>query len=107
MELFTDRDVRERFGDLIRNAEAGKLSVITKHGHPVFIAVPFDEILLKEGMHVALAVKLYDEEFISQGQAARLAGMSLSRFIDHLGCLRIPIVRYGQADLQADLAGFD
>ena len=107
MDILTLDDFQERFEDLIRNAQAGKLSVITKHGHPVFIAVPFDEILLKEGVHVALAVKLYDEEFISQGKAAKLAGMSLSRFIDHLGCLRIPVVRYGQADLQAELDGFD
>lgn len=43
METFTVRDLRERSGELIRGAENGKLSVVTKHGTPVFIAVPFDD----------------------------------------------------------------
>lgn len=107
MESFTVRDLRERTGDLIRDAEAGKLSVITKHGQPVFVAVPFDEILLREGVRVALAVKLYDEEVVSLGKAAKLAGVSLIEFINHLGSLQIPVVRYGQADLEAELAGLD
>ena len=47
MDAFTIRDFRERTGELIRDAEAGKLSIVTKHGQPVFVAVPFDETLLK------------------------------------------------------------
>ena len=105
MQSFTIRDIRERSGDLIRNAEAGKLSVITKAGLPVFVAVPFDEVLLKEGVRVALAVKLYDEGVVSLGKAAKLAGMSLSEYINHLGSLQIPVVRYGGTDLEAELAG--
>ena len=43
MNLFTVRDLRERTGELIRDAEAGKLSLVTQHGRPVFVAVPLDE----------------------------------------------------------------
>lgn len=32
MDTFTIRDLRERTGDLVRHAEAGKLSLVTKHG---------------------------------------------------------------------------
>jgi len=49
MDVFTIRDLRERTGDLVRDAEEGRLSIITKHGQPIFVAVPFDEALLKEG----------------------------------------------------------
>ena len=42
MDTFSIRDLRERTGDLVRDAEAGKLSLVTKHGQPVFLAVPFD-----------------------------------------------------------------
>ena len=38
MHTFTVRDLREHTGELIRGAENGELSVITKHGTPVFIA---------------------------------------------------------------------
>jgi len=46
MQTFTIRDLRDRTSELVRDAEAGKLSIVTKHGQPVFIAVPFDESLL-------------------------------------------------------------
>ncbi|MGZ8219374.1 type II toxin-antitoxin system Phd/YefM family antitoxin [Methylomagnum sp.] len=55
MDTFTVRDLRERTGQLIRDAEAGELAVVTKHGHPVFAAVPFDERLLRESLPLALA----------------------------------------------------
>ena len=84
METFTVRDLRERTGDLIRGAEEGKLSVNTKHGAPVFVAVPFDDILLREGVSVALAVHLFDEERISLGKAALLACMSRAEFSDYV-----------------------
>jgi prevent-host-death family protein len=43
MDAFTVRDLRERTGELIRDTKAGKLSVVTKHGRPVFVAVPLDD----------------------------------------------------------------
>ena len=61
MDTFTVRDLREHTGQLIHGAEEGKLSLITKHGRPVFIAVPFSEDLLKLGLKQALAIKLPGE----------------------------------------------
>ncbi|MGF1545920.1 MAG: type II toxin-antitoxin system prevent-host-death family antitoxin [Thiotrichales bacterium] len=107
MQTFTIRDLRDRTGELVRDAEAGHLSVVTKHGQPVFVAVPFDENLLKNGVNVALAVKLFDEEKISLGHAVRLSGMSHSAFIDVLGSLRIPVARLEQGELERDLADFE
>jgi len=46
------------------------LSLITKHGQPVFVAVPFDETLLREGVKVAFAVKLFNNEVVSLGKAS-------------------------------------
>lgn len=107
MQTFTIRDLRDRTGELVRDAEAGKLSIVTKHGQPVFVAVPFDENLLKSGVNVALAVKLFDEEKISLGQGAKLARMSHSAFIDLLGGLRIPVARLEPGELEGELAAFE
>lgn len=107
MDTFTIRDLRERTGELIRDAEAGRLSIVTKHGQPVFVAVPFDESLLKAGVRVALAVKLFDDDVLSLGRAAKLSGMPQGEFIDHLGALKIPVVRYGKEELQQELAAFE
>jgi prevent-host-death family protein len=106
METFTVRDLRERTGELIRDAEAGKLSVVTKHGTPVFVAVPFDDVLLKEGIGVALAVHLFDEERISLSRAARMAGQSVSEMVDLLGRHGIAVIRTTAEELEQELADF-
>jgi len=107
MQTFTIRDLRDRTGELVHDAEAGKLSVITKHGRPVFVAVPFDENLLKNGVGVSLAVRLFDEESISLGKAARLAAMSVVEFMELLAQLRIPVARPRPGELESELASFE
>ena len=103
MQSFTIRDLRDRTGELVREAESGRLSVVTKHGQPVLVAVPFDETLLREGVAVALATRLFDEEVISLGKAARLAGMGVADFLEHLGRLKIPVARPRSEDLEREL----
>ena len=107
MQTFTIRDLRDRTGELVREAEAGKLSIVTKHGQPVFVAVPFDDRLLQSGVNAALAVRLFEESRISLGQAVKLAGMSHSGFIDLLGSLNIAIARPEPGELEAELADFE
>ena len=104
METFTIRDLRERTGELVRNAEEGHLSLISKHGHPLFVAVPLDEHLLESGVTVALACRLFAEKALSFGKAARLAGLSPQSFIEQLGAMGIPAVDYDPAELDSELA---
>lgn len=106
MHTFTVRDLREHTGELIRGAENGELSVVTKHGTPVFVAVPFDETLLREGVGTALAIKLFDEERISLGRAAKLAGLSVSAMIDMLGRHGVAVIRTTDEDLECELGDF-
>jgi predicted HTH domain antitoxin len=89
---------------LVRNAEAGHLSIVAKHGHPLFVAVPLDERLLESGVTIALACRLFAEKALSLGKAARLAGLSPQSFIEQLGAAGIPAVDYDAADLDGELA---
>jgi prevent-host-death family protein len=106
VQTFTIRDLRDNTGDLVREAESGRLSVVTKHGQPIFVAVPLDETLLRQGVTVALATRLFDDEAISLGKAARLAGMGLGQFMDHLARLKIPIARPRPGELEQELEAF-
>jgi prevent-host-death family protein len=106
METFSIRDLRERSGELVREAEAGHLSIVAKHGRPLFVAVPMDENLLKEGVGVALALRLYAEKTVSLGKAAKLAQLSLEEFIARLGVMGIPAVDYPAEELDEELAAF-
>jgi prevent-host-death family protein len=59
-DVFTVRDLRNRTGDLMRDAEEGRLSIITKHGRTAILAIPFDERLLAFGVHRSLALHLFE-----------------------------------------------
>ena len=45
------------------------------------------------GMRPALAASLYSRGSISLGKAAKISGLSLSEFVQHLGSLGIETVR--------------
>ena len=106
MDTFTVRDLRERTGELIRDAESGRLSVITKHGRPVFVAVPFDELLIREGIGLALALRLFQQADISLGKAARLAGMNRQEFLAELHRRKIPVTDNEESELDEELERF-
>lgn len=107
METFTIRDLRERTGELVRNAEQGHLAIVAKHGHPLFVAVPLDEALLRSGVQVALAIKLFQEGVLSLGKAAKLAQLDYESFVEKLGSLGIPAVDYAPEELDRELAAID
>ena len=93
-------------GKLIEDAERGQVAIVTKAGRPLFLAVPFDERLAGEGVHVAVAVRLYEGEAVSIGRASKIAGLSIGEFIDRLGALKIPVIRYSAEELERELAAF-
>jgi prevent-host-death family protein len=106
MEMFTVRDLRNRTGELIREAELGHLSLVTKHGQPVFVAVPFDETLLESGVRRSLAIRLFANYQATLVQAARVAGVSASQMMDILAEKKIPIVDYSKEELADELEQF-
>ena len=87
MEAFAVRDLREHTGDLVRNAENGEYSVVSKHGKPLFVAMPFNDALLRAGVNVALADKLVLKAELSVAAGAKLAGLPYARYLQHLGAL--------------------
>jgi prevent-host-death family protein len=103
MDVFSVRDLRDRSGDLVREAESGRLSLVAKHGKPLFVAVPLDEHLLREGVAVCLALRLYADGTVSAGKAARLAGLTPAAFQDRLAQAGIPQISYPAEELAGEL----
>ncbi|MGH8681137.1 MAG: UPF0175 family protein [Burkholderiales bacterium] len=91
---------------LIEEAESGEVAIVTKDGRPLFLAVPYDERLAKEEVHVVVAVHLYEKGIVSLGRAAKVAGLPLTDFIDRLGTLKIPVARYSSDELLREIAEF-
>lgn len=103
MESFAVRDLREHTGELVRNAEAGRYSVVSKHGKPLFVALPFDDALLKAGVNVALADKLVQSGELSVAAGAKLAAMDYASYLRHLGTLHYSLLD-DEANLGTELA---
>ena len=82
LDVFSIRDLRTRSGDLLHDAALGQLSLITKHGRPAILAVPFDQRLLEQGVHRALALRLFEDRHLTLAQAAKVAGLTLDGFLD-------------------------
>jgi prevent-host-death family protein len=104
--VFTVRDLRERTGDLMRDAEAGRLALITKHGRPKFLAVPFDERLLGYGVNRAMAMHLFEKSLVTLSQAARMSSLSVEDFLDLLSEVGIPAVDYPPEELDDEVEIF-
>ena len=104
LDVFSVRDLRNRSGELLRDAEAGQVSLITKHGKPAILAVPFDERLIDQGVHRAMALHLFESHQVTLAQAAKLAGLSLEDLVELLGEVGIPAVDYPAEELEAELA---
>ena len=107
MRTFTIRKLQKRSGDLRREAEEGRLALVTRHGKPLFVSVPFTDDLIRMGVHTALAVSLFKSGEISPVRAARVARMSLPQFLAHLSAQGIAVVNYDRAELVRELVAFD
>ena len=102
VDVFSARDLRNRAGGLLKDAEAGNLAVITKHGRPAAIAVPFDAELLELGVHRRLAARLYAQRLLTLARAAKLANLSVEAFLDVLQISGVDVVDYPPEELDAE-----
>ena len=103
INVFTVRDLRQRSGEPLRHAESSTLAVITKHGRPALLAIPFDQHLLEHGVHRALTLHLLKAGQVSLVQAAKLADMAPEDFLDLMSAAGIVAVDYPPEDLEQEI----
>ncbi|MEI6413268.1 MAG: UPF0175 family protein [Pseudomonadota bacterium] len=103
MQTCTLHDLGNHGPRILKSAEIGELTVVTEQGQPVFVAVPFDDLVLNRGIRFALAVRLFEEEALSTGQAAEFAGVSLAEFMETCSSLDVPVVRYSPEELDKEM----
>jgi len=104
LEVFTENDLGNNVGQLIKDAEKGCLSVITKQGAPVILAVPFDSQLLKLGLNRSIALYLFEKEIVTLAQASQIARLSMYEFLEVLRETDIDVVDYPVDEIETDIA---
>ena len=91
------RELKKNPSRALRLAKDGPVLVL-KGNEPDALLVHLDKSLAEaeSGIRPALAASLFGSGCMSLGKAARVSGLSLSDFIDHLGDLGIEIVRWDE-----------
>ncbi len=104
LEVFSVRDLRLRSSELVREAEAGQVSVITKRGKPAVVAVPFGTRLVDLGLDKDLALTLFEQGLITLAKAAKLAGVTQDVFMDLMAEAGSVAVDYPPEELTDELS---
>ncbi|MEJ2416817.1 MAG: UPF0175 family protein [Exilibacterium sp.] len=103
MKTIGVRALRENPGVLSRCAAKGEYVLVTNRNNPVSLAVPFTDELLNAGVHINMAVKLYEDGIITLTKAATLGRVPVETFLQKLAMLGIVVVDQSAGELDADL----
>ena len=94
------RELKKNPSRALRLAKDGPV-LILKGNEPDALLIHLDRSLAatESGVRPALAASLYNGGGMSLGKAAKVSGLSLSEFIDHLGNLGIEVVRQDETTI--------
>ena len=98
------RALRENPGVLSGSASNGELLLVTNRSSPISLVVPFGEELLESGVHINMAVKLFEDGLLSLVKSAKLAKMNVESFMELLATFDIPVVNYDASELDEELS---
>ena len=103
MKAVNVRQLKNNPSAALRLARKGPVIVLNRD-EPEALLVHLDneKLLSKTGVRLALAVALYKSEGVSLGRAAKVAGVALADFMQHLSRLGIPAVRGTRAAVRED-----
>lgn len=104
MKTIGVRTLRENPGILSQCADAGEYILLTNRNKPMSLSIPFNQALIEHGVHVSLAVGLFEQGVISLVKAAQIANLPVQDFLTHLKAYDIVVLDQSEDELQADLA---
>ena len=106
MRTLTEEELERAPARLLADARDGVSSLVLAGGEPLLLTVPLADDSKTPAALLDLAATLYDQERISLGRAARIAGLSYSEMIDELGRRGIATIRLTPDELERELAAF-
>lgn len=103
MKTIGVRALRENPGVLSKCAASGEFVLVTNRNDPISLSVPFNDDLIQAGVHISVAVKLYEDGVLTLAKAAALAKMTVEAFMKKLAHLGVVVVDQSPEELDTDL----
>jgi predicted HTH domain antitoxin len=108
MKSVNVRQLKNNPSDALRMARKAPVVVMNRDQPEALLFHLNDEGLLGEpGVRLALATALYRSESVSLGRGAKIAGVPLVDFMQHVSHEGIPVVRGNAKTLREDLKNLE
>ena len=108
MKSVNVRQLKNNPSDALRMARAAPVVVMNRdQPEAVLFHLSNDGLLGEPGVRLAIAVDLYRGESISLGRGAKIAGMALAEFMQHVSDAGIPIIRGTIKTLREDVKSLE
>lgn len=101
MQVIGIKELQTNPAKLTQTFQKRDYLLITKHGQPVGLALPFDDSLMEQGLATWFAIKGFQNGDLSLGQLSKVLKKNQHDTIKLLGHLGVPIADY---DFAEDLA---
>ena len=108
MKAVNVRQLKNNPSHALRMAREQPVVVMNRDQPEALIVHLDDEKLLAEpGVRLAFATALYKDESLSLGRAAKLAGIPLAGFMQHVSRMGIPVVRGTAQTVRQDVKSLE
>lgn len=106
MNIFNIENLNRYSNTLVQDIERDHLTIITKEGSPISIAIPFTEEMLKLGIPKMLAIKMLEGKTLTVPQAAKIAGWCLIDMFSLASSQGVDVVDYDPKEIDDELAAY-
>jgi hypothetical protein len=104
MQVIGIKELQTNPGKLTKAFQDNDYLLITKHGQPLGLALPFAEGIMEQGLLPWFAIKGFQSGDLSLGQLSKALGKNQHETIRLLGFLGVPVADY---DFAEDLAAIE
>ncbi len=105
MQVIGIKELQTNLSKLTKAFQERDYLLITKHGQPLGIALPFAEGVMEQGLMPWFAIKGFQNGDLSLGQPSKVLGKNQHETTKLLGLLGIPVADYDFAEDLAAILG--
>ncbi|HHS92851.1 MAG TPA: hypothetical protein ENK82_05845 [Campylobacterales bacterium] len=106
MESVTIRDLKNNPATMTTHLEKGNPVFVTKHGKPIGITVPLDNMVMNQSIKELLFFDLYKKDEISFGKLAEFLDVSKDKLRKMFVAMDMPVIDYSPSDVLEEIEAF-